>query len=177
MSAIIIGLGQTRITTYATDGTTPVKRFTLQKEDREGIELRFPKEGATHKLGSGANRAIKRTFFGYRPNLSCRWAVAIDPVHAAGGQLTTTVEVWSGSAWGSAAQINTAAALSAIDDAATKTPVLVEPRLDKAFSFLAQPPDNHVFALIDLKGVVHTKLDLQLEAEETISDLPDWLSL
>lgn len=176
MTRIITGLSQTRITTYASDGTTPVKRYTLQKEDREGFELRFPKEGATHKLGSGANRAMKKTFFGYRPTLACKWAFALDATDGAGAQVSK-VEVWGGSSWGAATAINTAAALSAIDDAATKTPVLVEPRLDKAFSFLAQPPDNHVFALTDLKAVIHTKLDLQLEAQTTITTLPDWLSL
>lgn len=177
MSAIINGLSQTRITLYAADGITPTKRYTLQKEDPEGLELSFPREGTTHNLGSGASYARQRNFHGYRPTLKCKWGVAIDPVHQQAGKVVTLLETWTGSAWGASAQVNTAAALADIDDSSCKTPCLVEPHLDKAFSFQAQPPDGHIFALKDLRSVVHTKLDLALEATQLITSMPAWLTL
>ena len=175
MSAIIFGLSQTRITLFGPDGVTPTKRYTLQKEDREGLELSFPREQSTHDLGSGANWARQRNFHGYRPTLKVKWAVAVGS--GPGGQIVTMVEAWTGTAWGVATQVNTAAALASIDDGACKVPALIEPHLDKAFSFLGQPPDGHIFALRDLKAVIHTKLDLALEAVSLITSMPDWLNI
>jgi hypothetical protein len=161
------GLQKTRITLYATDGTTPTLRVTLQKEDREGLSLEFAPEGPTTKLGSGAGWANQHTHHGWRPTLAITWSAG----------LTSSVETWSGSAWGAAADMITPIALSKILNAGMQAPCLVEPHLDKAYNFSAQPDPGKPFKLRDLKGIVHTGLELTLIGQTLADDLPDWLSL
>ncbi len=175
MSTIIYGTAQTRITLYDPTSGTATKRYTLQREDREGLILTFKEEGTVHQLGSGASWGRQLVHRGFRAELAIKWGVALDPSIGV-GQLVTLVETYSGSAWGAAVGINTATALSAIISGAFKKACLVEPHLDKAFSFLAQPDPGKAFGLQDLKGVVHTKAELTLIAQ-TVADIPDWASL
>lgn len=161
------GLAKTRLTLYASDGTTPTLRVTLQKEDREGLTLSWKEEGVITKLGSGAAWANALTHHGFRATLAITWGVG----------LNSSVETWSGSAWGAAVATLTPIALSQILNAAFQAPCLVEPHLDKAYSFSAQPDPGKDFVLQDLKGVAHTGLGLTL-IETTVADgLPDWASL
>lgn len=166
--ALIYGTSYTRITLYASDGTTPTKRYTLQKEDKEGLQLAFRPEGVTHEHGSAATWARTRTHRGFRPVLSIRWSAGLGDA--------TMVETYSGGSFGAAVAIEHATAIAQIVSGAFTTPCLVEPHKDKAFSFLAQPDEGKPFTLQDLKGVVHTKLTLDLIGK-TVAAMPDWASL
>lgn len=166
MSYVIYGRNRTRITLYAADGTTPLQRVTLEKEAREGLALSFKPEGAEAKLGSGANWAIKRTHHGFRPELAIKWEYGME----------STVETWGGAAWGAPAAILTPMALASIFTRACAAPCLVEPHLDKAYSFKAQPDPGKPFVLKDVKGVAHSGLELVLVGEE-LGPIPDWAAL
>ncbi len=164
--APIYGIKQTRITLYALDGVTPTLRVTLQKETREGLTLSFKPEGVGHQLGGAAAWAKPFTYRGFRAQLAIKWDLGLE----------SSVETWSGTAWGAPATVLTALALSQILAAAFQAPCLVEPHLDKAFSFSAQPDPGKAFELGDLKGVAHTNLDLVL-IQTTVANLPDWAAL
>jgi len=166
MSYVCYGTDRTRITLYEADGTTPKYRLTLQKETREGLTLGFKPEGVPHQLGSGANWARHLTHHGFRPTLGIKWAHGLDSLR----------ETWSGSAWGAPEAILTPIALSLIFTWAFQSPCLVEPHLDKAYSFAAQPEPGQALELKDLKGVLHTGLDLVLIATE-LGAIPDWVAL
>ncbi len=161
----IYGIAKSRITLNAVDGS-PVFRVTLQKETRKGLSLSWKPEGVTHELGSGATWARHRTHRGFRAHLEINWDVA----------LNSTIETWSGGAWGAPASIRTALALAKIFTYAFQAPCLVEPHLDKAFSFLAQPDPGKPFELQDVRGVAHTDLTLVLIAT-TVGAIPDWGAL
>jgi hypothetical protein len=164
---VIYGLDKPRITLYADDGVTPVYRITLQKETKEGLDLAFPAEGVSRQLGSGAGWAKPWLQRGFRPVLNLKWSHGLD----------SAVEAWGGIAWGAGTTVNTAQALGVIDSMARRAPCLVEPHLDQNFSFLAQPDPGKAITLRDLKGLVHTGLELQLVATKLISDHPDWPNL
>ncbi|WP_306600763.1 hypothetical protein [Geothrix sp. 21YS21S-2] len=166
MTWVVYGLNQTRITLYAADGTTPLYRITLQKEQREGLKLSFPPEGVPHDLGSGAQWAKQWTHRGFRPRLDISWDRGVESIR----------ETWTSGAWGPPVTILTVTALSLIFTYAFQAPCLVEPHLDKAYSFSAQPDPTKALELQDLKRVVHTSLALSLIA--TIpGPIPDWASL
>lgn len=164
--APIYGLQKTRITLYDVNGTTPLKRITLQKETREGLTLSWKPEGVFTGLGSGSSWANNWTHHGFRASLAIGWSHGLD----------SWVELWTGSAWGTASGLTTPIALSQIINAAVLVPCLVEPHLDKGFSFLAQPDPGKAFVLKDVKGVAHTGLELALIAT-TVAPMPDWASL
>ena len=166
MSYVAYGLQKTRITLYAADGVTPLYRITLQKETREGLTLSFKPEGAPHQLGSGANWANAWAHRGFRAQLDIAWDVGLE----------STLETWGGSAWGAATSELTPISLSRIFTWAFQSPCLVEPHLDKAYSFSAQPDPGKARGLKDRKGVAHTGLDLSLIATE-VGSIPDWASL
>ena len=163
---ITYGVARTRITLYAADGVTPNFRVTLQKEVREGLTLSFKPEVASHQLGSGAAWAKSLTFRGFRPQLDIKWDFG----------LTSSVEVWSGTAWGAPADELTPISLSRIFTWAFQSPCLVEPHLDKAYSFTAQPDPGKALELKDLKGVAHSGLDLVLVGT-VLGTLPNWAAL
>lgn len=163
---VIYGLARTRITLYDADGTTPLQRLTLQKEDREGLTLTWKPEGPSTNLGSGSGWAIKRTHHGFRAELAIKWGVGVK----------SSVETWASGAWGAPAVLLTPLAIASIFNKAVLAPCLVEPHLDKAYSFKAQPDPGKPFSLKDLKGVAHTGLELVLIAE-TLGPIPDWASL
>jgi hypothetical protein len=162
----IYGLKQTRITLYAADGVTPNFRVTLQKEVREGLTLSWPPEGVSHDLGSGADWAKHRTHRGFRPRLEIGWDFG----------LNSSIEAWTGAAWGAAAAVLTPIALAKVYTWGMQNPCLVEPHLDKAYSFLAQPDPEQAFELRDIRGVAHTGLALTLIAT-LLGPLPDWEGL
>ena len=166
MSYVAYGLQKTRLTLYAPDGTTPSLRITLQKETREGLALGFKPEGVGTRLGSGAFWATQWTHHGFRPELSIKWDRGLESL----------AETWTGSAWGPAASMLTPLALSHIFNKAFLAPCLVEPHLDQAYSFLAQPDPGKAFVLRDLKGVAHTGLELDLVGL-TVGAIPDWGAL
>ena len=166
MSYVIYGTARTRITLYAPDGTTPLQRITLQKEDREGLTLTWKPEGPSTTLGSGAGWAITRTHHGFRAELAIKWGVGVE----------SSVETWASGAWGAPTVMLTPLAIASIFNKALLAPCLVEPHLDKAYSFLAQPDPGKAFTLKDIKGVAHTGLELVLIAE-TLAAIPDWASL
>lgn len=166
MSFIVYGTARTRITLYDTDGVTPKFRITLQKEVREGLTLAFKEEGVVHQGGSGSGWARNLTHRGFRPQLEIKWDFG----------LTSSLETWATGAWGPAADELTPISLSRIFSWAFKAPCLVEPHLDKAYSFLAQPDPGKSLGLKDLKGVAHSDLDLVLIAT-TVGDIPDWATL
>jgi hypothetical protein len=157
------GCGRTRITLYAADGTTPVSRITLQKETREGLVLTFTPEGTLQALGSGASWAQTWKHRGFRPSLVIQWDAGV----------YSSRETWDGTSWGTADSITTAQALTLILNAAVLVPCLVQPHLDHAYTFLAQPDSSIAFALQDLKGVVHTSLSLSLLGQG-LSSIPEW---
>lgn len=166
MSYITYGLLRTRITLYDTDGTTPLKRITLQKEMRDGLVLAWKPEGVATRLGSGASWANNWTHHGFRASLAIKWDFGMN----------SSVETWTGAAWGTAAEVLTPIALSQIFNKALLAPCLVEPHTDKAYSFLAQPDPGKAFVLRDVKGVAHSGLELDLVAT-TVAAIPDWASL
>ena len=166
MSYVIYGVQKTRVTLYGPDGTTPLQRITLEKEAREGLTLSFKPEGPDTKLGSGANWAIKRTHHGFRAELAIKWEYGLE----------SSVEAWVAGAWGAPSSILTALAISSIFTRAFEAPCLVEPHLDKAYSFKAQPDPGKPFVLKDVKGVAHSSLELVLIAEE-LGAIPDWAAL
>lgn len=166
MSYVVYGTQKTRITLYAADGVTPLQRITLQKEDREGLTLTFKPEGAATKLGSGAGWANRWTHHGFRAELAIKWAVGVE----------SSSEAWVSGAWAAAATTLTPQAIRDVFTRAMEAPCLVEPHLDKAYSFKAQPDPGKPFALRDIKGVAHTGLELVLIAE-TLGPIPDWAAL
>jgi hypothetical protein len=166
MSYVIYGTSRTRITLYAADGVTPNYRITLQKEVREGLNLIFNPEGVPHQMGSGAAWAKSLTFRGFRPQLEIKWDFG----------LTSSVEVWGGTAWGAPADELTPISLSRIFTWAFQSPCLVEPHLDKAYSFTAQPDPGKALGLKDRKGVAHSDLDLVLVGT-VVGSIPDWATL
>lgn len=174
MSLVIYGTDRTRITLYDPTTGDPTTRYTLQREDREGLVLSFKEEGVVHALGSGASWARSLVHHGFRPELAIKWAFALGPDH--GLAQPTTEETYSGGTWGAPADIHTSLALSRILSGAFKKACLVEPHKDKAWSFLAQPDPGKAFGLSDLKAVAHTKAELSLIGQ-TLIDLPDWASL
>lgn len=167
MSYIVYGIDQTRITLYEEDGTTPRYRVTLQKETKEGLELAFKPDGVSHQLGSGAEWAIRRIHRGFRISLDIKWT------HG----LNSSVETWGGSAWGIAATVPLAQALCEIHSRANLNPCLVSPHKDMNFDFLAQPDPGKAFALRDMKGLLHTGLELHLISTTLRKDIPDWTTL
>lgn len=166
MSYVVYGVQKTRITLYDADGTTPLQRVTLQKEVREGLTLTWKPEQAETKLGSGAGWAIARNHHGFRAELAIKWDYG----------LNSSVETWVSGAWGAPATVLTATALASIFNRACVAPCLVEPHLDKAYSFKAQPDPGKPLALRDVKGVAHSGLELVLIAE-TLDAIPDWALL
>ena len=166
MSYVCYGSARTRITLYAADGTTPLQRVTLQKETREGLLLTWVPEGTESKLGSGANYARHWAHNGFRPTLGIKWDKGVK----------STLETWASGAWGPATVLLTPIALSYIFNKAMVAPCLVEPHLDKDYSFKAQPDPGKPFSLRGIKGVAHSDLELVLIAEE-LSDIPDWAAL
>jgi hypothetical protein len=166
VSYVVYGTNKTRVTLYDVDGTTPLQRITLQKEDREGLTLSWKPEGATTKLGSGAGWANANTHHGFRAELAIKWAVGVE----------SASEAWVSGAWGPATILLTAQAIRDIFTQAMVVPCLVEPHLDKAYSFKAQPDPGKAFSLKDVKGVAHTGLELVLIAE-TLGPIPDWAAL
>ncbi len=166
MSYVCYGSARTRITLYGPDGVTPLQRITLQKETREALLLSWPPEGVESKLGSGANYARHWAHNGFRPALAIKWDRGVQ----------SSMETWASGAWGPAAVLLTPIALSYIFNKAMVTPCLVEPHLDKDYSFKAQPDPGKPFALKDIKSVAHSDLELVLIAEE-LSDIPDWAVL
>lgn len=166
MSYVCCGTARTRITLYEADGTTPKFRITLQRETREGLTLAFKPEGPSHQLGSGANWARHLTHHGFRPTLGIKWSHGTKSIR----------EAWTGATWAAGESILTPVALSLIFTWAFQSPCLVEPRLDKAFSFEAQPDPDRALELKDLGGVAHTGLDLVLFGTE-LGAIPDWVAL
>lgn len=164
--ATVYGLAQTRITLYQADGVTPLYRIVLQKEDKEGLKLSYKPEGVSHQLGSGANWARKWAHRGFRPQLDIAWSHGLD----------STKQGWTGVAWGAASTIITPEAMGLIFTWAFQSPCLVEPHLDKAYSFSAQPDPGKPFDLKDIKGVFHTGLSLSLIGS-TVGSIPDWSTL
>ena len=167
MSTVIYGLKETRIILYEDDATTPRYRITLQKETKEGLELAFKPEGMNHQLGSGADWAIRRIHRGFRLGLDIKWT------HG----LTSTAETWNGTAWGAATVIPTAQALSVVHTWANHNPCRVSPHKDLNLDFLAQPDPGKAFILRDLKGVLHTGLELHLVSTTLAKDIPDWTTI
>lgn len=167
MAYTVYGLKETRIILYADDGVTPRYRVTLQKESKEGLDLIFKPEGITHQLGSGAGWARHYVHRGFRPSLGIKWNVAIE----------SAVETWDGSAWGTAATVTTAQALSLVHSLGSRAPALVSPHYDLNFNFLAQPDPGKAFVLQDHRGAVHTKLELNLIGITLLPDIPDWSNL
>jgi hypothetical protein len=166
MSYVVYGTSKSRITLYDADGVTKKYRITLQKEGREGLKLSYKPEGAPHKLGSGAAWANTWTHRGFRATLEIKWPHGIQ----------STLETWTAGAWGAPTTILTASALSLIFTWAFQSPCLVEPHLDKAYSFSAQPDPGKALELRDVKGVAHTGLELALVAT-ILGAIPDWASL
>lgn len=166
MSLIVYGLDRSRITLYDVDGTTPLYRITLQREAPEGLKLQFTHEGVTHHMGSGAGWANHLTHRGHRAQLSVKWNYGV----------RCDREAWTGSAWGAPSKVLTATAISIILTHAFQTPCKVEPRIDTAWNFLAQPDPAKAFELRDTKGVAHPGLELVLIAV-TLASIPDWENL
>lgn len=167
MDYIIFGLKETRITLYQDDGTTPLYRVTLQKETKEGLELTFKREGVDHQLGSGSGWKIARILRGHRPFLDIKWTHGLE----------SAVESWNGADWDPAATVATALALSLVHTWANRSPCLVSPHKDLNLDFSAQPDPGKGFLLRDIKGVVHTGLELHLIGEGLMNDIPDWPTL
>ncbi|WP_257311101.1 hypothetical protein [Geothrix fuzhouensis] len=166
MSYIIYGTARSRITLYEVDGTTPKYRVTLQRETKEGLSLVFKPEGAAHQLGSGANWAKSWTHRNFRASLDLRWNYGKNSL----------LETWTSGAWSAPVITLTPTVLSLIFTWAFQSPCLVEPHMDKAYTFSAQPDPGKALALNDTKGVAHKDLALSLIATE-VAPLPDWASL
>ncbi|BDU72904.1 hypothetical protein [Mesoterricola silvestris] len=164
--ATIYGSDRTRITIYAPGSSTPLARITLQEEDSEGLVLSWRPEGVKHSLGGGAAWANHWTHRGHRPQLQISWAAG----------MTSSIETWDGSAWGAPVVILTPLAIAKILSSAFLAPCMVEPHLDKAYSFLAQPDPERPFELKDVGAAVHTDLGISLLGQ-TVGPIPDWAAL
>lgn len=183
MSFVVYGLQKTRITLYQTDGTTPKTRITLQKETKEGLTLSFKPEGQLRQAGSGAAWARNWAHFGFRAQLRILWDLGTDETliqswEPSGWGLSSFGEsAWSEpDGWGTSAQIPTASALSILINGAYQVPCLVEPHLDKSFSFLAQPDPGRSLDMRDVKGVAHSGMELALVGTNLV-EIPDWSTI
>lgn len=163
----IYGIKETRVTLFEDDGVTPKYRVTLQKENREGLDLAFKPEGQVHQLGSGAGWARQIIYRGYRPTLDIKWTHGLE----------STVETWDGTTWGSAVTVPTAQALHLVHDMGLRVPCSVSPHKDLNFDFLAQPDLGKAISLRDLKALLHTNLEISLIASVLIPGRPDWANL
>jgi|GEM_PF-5481831 len=164
------GVGQTQIQLRNTAGAL-VERITLQKETTEGLELVFTPEGVARTLTAGSVAAptagYKKAWrsLGVRPSLDIKWAKAV----------TSSVEPWMGSAWGTLTTIDTAEAVRRVLRRAMLWPCTVYPHLDHAFNFDAQPDLGADLKLVDLRGVVHQDLNLKLIGTKVVA-VPDWVA-
>lgn len=164
--APIYGLKQTQIMLFDAPGIVAHYLILLQKETREGLTLSFKPEGVSHQLGSAAAWAKPWTHRGFRPQIEIKWDFGM------------TSQIWEQVAgvWQPPTEILTAQALSMIMNLAFQYPCVVEPHLDNAYNFFAQPDPGKAFELKDLKGVAHSGLSLTLVGT-TVAAMPDWASL
>lgn len=166
MSYVVYGTKKTRITLYDVDGITPLQRITLQRETREGLTLSWKPEGSATKLGSGSGWANALVHHGHRAQLAIKWDKGTN----------SSQETWASGTWAAPTVMLTPLAIASILNKAFLAPCLVEPHLDKGYSFKAQPDPAKAFFLKDLKGIAHTDLELVLIAE-TLGPIPDWALL
>lgn len=162
----VYGVDRTRITLYQEDGVTPNFRITLQEEDEQSLQLKWTPEGVGHSLGSGSSWARHWTHRGHRPTLTILWAVGV----------YSQIETYASGSWGAPAEILTPLAIAKILTWGFRSPCLVEPHLDKAYSFKAQPDPESAFALKDVGAVAHTDLEITLIGT-IVEELPDWGAL
>ena len=163
---IVYGSGRTRITLYNSSGVATY-RITLQTELVDGLQLTFQAEGQEHLLGSGANWARKWTHRGFRPLLSIQWDWA----------MSSSIETWTPGtpgSWGTSVEESTAQSLGRIQSSSMVYPALVEPHLDKSFSFSSQPDPTKPLILSDRRKVLHGQLTLDLIATSLINAIPVW---
>lgn len=165
MSFVIYGTRETRITIYNEGDETPVARITLQKETKEGLQLKFTPEGPRQELSRANLGRLRQVRRGYRPSLTIKWDFGLHSLRSD----------WTGSAWGPASEVLTAAALAEVLNAAIQRPVLVHPHLDHAFAFWAQPDPRKSFELKDRKGVVHAAITLDLIGSDLV-EIPEFVS-
>lgn len=146
------------VVTLKTAAGDPYARWTLQGEEREGRIFRWAPEGQLRQLGSGEGHRRRWIHRGWRRELVIRW----------GGALESRREAWASGAWGAAEILTTAEAAAEIHNAAQ---VEVEPLSGSEFgSYLAQTFE-HELPLRDLKGVVHTKVELVLRALDLVEEI------
>lgn len=171
MSYVIYGTRQTLITLYEVDGITPLAKITLQKETKEGLLLKFTPEGVKQKLGSGAGWRLRWSHRGFRPSVTIKWDVGL---HSRRLSWVGEGNGTGGGPWGPAAEVLTAEALAEIENRGLLAPCLVQPHLDHAFTFWAQPDPGKAFELKDLKGCAHTGLGLELVGTG-LAAIPDFV--
>ena len=165
MSFVIYGTRETRITLYNVGDETPVARITLQKETKEGLQLKFAPEGTRQELSLANLGRLVQVRRGFRPSMSIKWDGGVHSLRSA----------WTGSAWGPATEILTVEALVEILNAGFQRPILVEPHLDHVFAFWAQPDPKKAFELRDFKGAAHTGLTLDLVGSDLVG-IPEFVS-
>jgi hypothetical protein len=162
MSYVIYGCKASQVTLYSAAGA-PVYLVTLQKESRAGLQLVFRPEGASSQLGSGASWKNCWAHRGFRPTLQIKWGVGVN----------STIATWDGAKWLAAQPINTAQVVGMILSYGLRAPCQVQPHLDNAYVFLAQPDPTKALTLCDQDGAVHVNLELNLIGS-TVADIPAW---
>lgn len=170
---VVYGRGRCRITTHNTDGS-PLWRYTLDAVAPEGLAVVFTPEGVMHQLGSGAGWQRKFGLRGFRPSISLKWDAGLQAkleqmIYPAGGDPPPHWVRWG--------DVEMAEGLSQIISASSLVRCLVEPHMDKGWSFYAQPDPGKAFQINDYKLVVHRGLTLQLIGTDLIPSIPDWSNL
>lgn len=159
-SLIVYGTGAARVILRDTTGADSI-RLTFQTVTRSGLELVFTPLGVAQDLGNGANFKRGWSPRRFRASLNLTWEVAA----------STRVESWEGSAWGAESLCDTADAVRLVHNYGWLYPCLVQPHLDKSWTFEAWPDPDQPFALQDLKGVAHADLALGLISRVAV-DIP-----
>ncbi len=158
MSLCALAVTRPTVVTLRSAAGEPIARWTLEREEREGRVFRWTPEGQLHTLGSGAGFRRRWVHRGWRRELIIRWDV---------GQASVR-QPWTGSAWGPGVMLPTAEAVAEIHQAVQ---VEVDPLQGSEFGTYLAQTFEHELVLRDMKGVVHTQMELLLRAEDLVDEI------
>jgi len=164
---LLYGLRSCRIILFSSSG--PTERITLQQTDLLGMQISVVPEGILNELGSGAAYRQDWTARNVRVSLRAKWAASL-PSATLCGAFTEA----PGSSWHDAYTIENAEAIRRVLSSAMLYPCTVYPHLDSAAqSFQAQPSESSLYALSDIKRVVHGAQEMEL-VSCNVGPMTDW---
>ena len=141
------------------------ERLTFQTILEGSMRLSQVPEGIQHTTGSGGSRKILWSPLGFRTKLEISWDYSL-PADGSMPGLTATSELWSGSVWNTATQIENAEAIRRLLNSAFLYPCIVYPHKDDTVNFFAAQPDlKSSLILGDHYGIAHGPMIVKLIAQ------------